>query len=524
MLRWVWSHEKANTLCRATRLGLPVVFVFSLPQSALTEAPPPRAVKDRSPAITAAQPRSVTTARDVRPTLALSLADTIFIGLRKNTTIRSAYVDRIAQVFDLRVAEDIFTPKIRLDGQVLRQSANGEVTDSAIVTPSVTVLTPIGTQFSFSWDTAATRSTDLSTRTDAATANFIQPLLRGGGYEVNTASVKAAQLAEANNHLALRGTVAQTVTDFVTAYRALVTSTQALKLADDSVVRAQALIDINETLIKAGRMASVEIVQAQADLENQKLNVLQSQGQVDSARLTLATLLDIDLTTNIVLRDQLTVRRTTVNIVDALNIAFRARPDYATRVNIIEQAKLGVVVADNQRLWDLSIIGSAAVNRTTQVPVSVPPLTTRANNLSLGLRLGIPLNDLAPQQSYVRATTSLKSAEIQLVVAKRSVEQQVRQSVTSLELQWKQLEAARRVLKLAADAVDIEKQKLSAGRSSNFQVQLLEANFRAARLQNLNAEVNYLNSLTLFDLQLGTTLDTWKITLRDTEANVSGVR
>ncbi|MDO9413883.1 MAG: TolC family protein [Pseudolabrys sp.] len=487
----------------------------------ITPVPTPRPVRERPPAVTAVQPPAM---RDGRPTLPLSLADAVFIGLRKNTTIRSAYIDRIAQLFDLKVAEDIFTPKLRVDAQVLRQSAAGETTDSVIVTPSVTALTPIGTQFNFMWDSGATRSGELRTRADVLTASITQPLLRGAGYEVNMASVKAARLSETNNRLALRATVAQTITDVISAYRTLTTSIESLKLAEDSVLRAQALIDVNKTLIEAGRMADVEIVQAEADLENQRLSVLQGQGQVDAARLALATLLDIDLTTNIVLRDSLTVKRTIVTVTDALNIALRARPDYVTRINNIELARLGVVVAENQRLWDLSIVGTSVLSRNTQVTTDVPALTTKTTDLALGMRLGIPLNDLAPQQGYIRATTSLKSAELQLDIAKRAVEQQIRQSVTSLDLQWRQLEAARRVVTLAASAVDIEKQKLSAGRSSNFQVQSLEASFRSARLQSLSAEINYLNSLTLFDLQLGTTLDTWKVTLRDTEANVGGVR
>lgn len=47
-------------------------------------------------------------------TIDLTLSDAIYLGLRDNRSIRSIYLDRIAQKFDLRVAGDRFTPKLML--------------------------------------------------------------------------------------------------------------------------------------------------------------------------------------------------------------------------------------------------------------------------------------------------------------------------------------------------------------------------------------------------------------------------
>ena len=43
-------------------------------------------------------------------TIDLTLGDAVFLGLRDNRAIRSAYLERIAQKFDLRVAADAFNP------------------------------------------------------------------------------------------------------------------------------------------------------------------------------------------------------------------------------------------------------------------------------------------------------------------------------------------------------------------------------------------------------------------------------
>src|SRR5690349_22047384 len=46
----------------------------------------------------------------VGPRLALSLADAVFLGLRDNRAIKSAYVVRAAEKYDLFVAETRFRP------------------------------------------------------------------------------------------------------------------------------------------------------------------------------------------------------------------------------------------------------------------------------------------------------------------------------------------------------------------------------------------------------------------------------
>lgn len=91
----------------------------------------------------------------------------------------------------------------------------------------------------------------------------------------------------------------------------------------------------------------------------------------------------------------------------------------------------------------------------------------------------------------------------------------MRDSVQGVELSWRQFEATQRARALAARALDLTRQKLEAGRSSNFEVLSFQADLRAADTQALTATIAYLNALTSLDQQLGTTLDTWRIALND---------
>ena len=104
---------------------------------------------------------------------------------------------------------------------------------------------------------------------------------------------------------------------------------------------------------------------------------------------------------------------------------------------------------------------------------------------------------------------------MQLETIRQGVELQIRNSATDIDIRWRQLEVARRARELSARAVEIEKEKLKVGRSANYQVRSLENDLRSSENQQLSAMIGYLNALTLLDVQLGTTLDTWHIALRD---------
>ncbi len=452
---------------------------------------------------------------DTAPKLALSLSDAVFLALRNNPAIRSAYVERVAQRYDLRVAEDVFTPHAVLSASATYGTSQGVSNSNISLAPDVTVLTPIGTQFSFSWDNDLTTSGGFITKSSNVNASVTQPLFQGAGLDVNLAPVRTARLTEDINKLQLRLTISQTITSVILAYRELMRAQDEKRLADDAVVRAKALVDIDRTMINAGRMARMDIVQAQAALENQKLSVLQASQAIETARLNLATFLDIDLRTSIIVREKLLPVRASIVVDRAIKIANERNPSYLAQKDSVEQEQLGIVVADNGRLWNLSAIGNGNIGKQWNSGGGLPSSRTTIANGFVGLSLTAPLNGLQIDQPYVDAKGSFESGRIQLEATEKNLEEQVRTSAIGIDLDWQALEVAEKALGYAATAVAVERQKLALGKSTNVTVQTLEDSYLQAESQNLNAQISYVEALASFDLTLGTTLDTWKISLRD---------
>ena len=449
-----------------------------------------------------------------RPALigtSISLADAIFLGLRNNRAIKSAYIDRIAQKFDLRVAEDRFTPQFGISGTASRQLIGDAETTNIDISPGVSVLTQTGAKFNFAWSNVAAIGDRSQTLTSVAEISLEQPLFRSAGSEVNLAPVQSARLGELVNQLRLKATVSETVGAIIFAHRDLLLAQEELKLAEAAVERGGDLLHINQTLIDSGRMAQMDAVQTEADLENQKLRVLRARQQVESTRLALLDLLALDLETKIVATETLAPREVAMNTDMLLGIALAQRPDYQGQLYAIKQSRLGLVVAENAQLWDISLFARGRFGTQFTSGYESQDIA----DLTAGLTFTIPINDLSSQQQVVQASTTQQSAELQLGVIRSGIEMQVRGSASEVTVLWQQIGVAQKSLELARQAVDIEKLKLNAGRSTTFQVQSLETNLRNAEVQLLGARIGYLNALTRLDLQLGTTLDTWQIALQE---------
>lgn len=438
--------------------------------------------------------------------VAISLVDAVALGLRDNRDIRAAFLDRAAQRFRLRAAERRFAPRVDVLADVFREDVGGTVSHHASVGGVGNLLLPSGAQIGFVWDRR--QRLDRRGDSDVATLAIRQPLLRGGGFAVNRAPLKIARLQDSIERLALRNTLAEGISRIVFGYRALQQAQEQVRLAELALGRTDELIATNRALIDAGRMAAADIVQSEADQANQQVALHQTRQQRNSTQLALLQQLALDPATNIVAADPVVAEQVPVDTRRAIEIARANRMDLIAQRRAVEQAQEGLRIARNQRLWDLSLVATAT--RSAGRDPLFGPLPSLTDN-RVGLQLAIPLGDPGPKLAVIEADTSLRTAELRLEALDQSVESQVRDGAQRVETAWLQVEAARRFNALSARAVEIARDKLAAGRSSNFEVLSLQDALRAAAIQELAAMVAYLDALTAFDLQIGATLESWNV-------------
>ncbi len=458
------------------------------------------------------------------PRVDMSLSEAVALGLRDNRTIRSGYLERIAQRFDLVVAKSAFLPKLNIVAGVAATRTGSSPGSTSTIEPTATWLAPTGATVQFSWARNQTVGGGASaSEIETTSFSVAQPLLQGAGLAVNLAPVLIAELQEQINKLGLKTTVSDTVTSIIQDYRALQQAQEQLKLAQASKARSNSLLETNRALITAGRMAAADIVQTEADAANQDVAVLQAEEARNSAQLGLLQLLAVDLRTNIVASDPIKASHVDIDLDQVIALGLNNRMDLLAQRKTLAQDRQTLIVAKNNRLWNLSVVGSVQNQRfagsapalATVAGTNAVTTVTSGTTGNVGFQLNVPFGNFALRQGEIDAQITVRTAELQLEDLQQQVEASVRDAVQGVELSWRQLDAARQARSLAAKALEIERDKLKAGRTSNFEVLSFEANLRTADTQALAASITYLNALTTLDQQLGTTLDTWRIDLND---------
>jgi len=445
----------------------------------------------------------------------MTLGDAVYLGLRNNPAIRSAYLQRVAQKFDLRVAEDVFNPKLTLNSYYRSTRGSTDNTRNANLAPATSLLSEYGTRLSMAWTQQLTNADRAGRyRSDGLDLAIIQPLMRGAGWDATTAPLRLSRLSEQANRLNLKATVAQTISQIIATYRELLRAQEQLSIVQDALKRSGTLLEVNKALISAGRMAEFEIVQTEADIATQQLGVEEAQNQLDTSRLALLRLLALDLSTPIRATEALEARPMQIDKRQAFTLAQSQQPEYLAALLGSQQADLNLVIAKDSGRWQVDLVAGA-----NQVRDAYNNNAGSTNNRTwdsyAGVQVQIPIGDISTRQAEVRARVNVEDQEIRITDARQELERNVNDVVRDLGTRWRQYEISQRAVELSRRKIDIEREKLSAGRSTNFQVLSFETDLRNAENAQLNALIAYLNAQTQLDLTLGMTLESWEIALND---------
>ena len=454
----------------------------------------------------------------------LTLEEAVLFTLRNNRRLVNARLDREVQRMVLRVTENRFLPHLTVS-PYLEQTHDDPATDvtRAGVQTAVTLLMPTGGEFGARWSGGGLGG-DVPAGGRYANElrfTFRQPLLRGAGVGVNRAPLDMARLTERINVLALRQTVIDVVSAVIGRYLAQLQAARRVEIRADSLGRVRELLAVNEELVRTGRMARRDIVQAEADIARRELELIAARNALAAAELALADILDVDDGARVRLADTiagvLAPEADPADVPDSVAAALGNRPDWLGAVLGIRRAETRVRLAGNERLWDLSASVSADFRHAGEDAAAA---LGRLRGADYGGRLDltIPLGPAAldpVEQNFVQAATDLKKAQNDLADLRQRIDIEVSNAVREVELSARQVELARTVGELARQKTEIEREKLRLGLSSNFRLVRFEDDLVAAENTELDATIAHLGALVSLDRVRGTALERWGIGIAD---------
>jgi outer membrane protein TolC len=473
------------------------------------------------------------------PVKSLSLEEVIDQALKSNLDLQIEMTNPEVAKALLRKSRALFIPTVGLSFRKMSQT-----TPNASIVTGVDVEKPESVAYLFTLKQqlpiggsldVALQNTRYSTNSFDVYINpryfsqlqftLSQPLLKNFGLTATRRSIILARHNQDKSLATLRQQVIDLIYQTEEAYWNLAYSHQNLEVKEKSLQLAKDLLKQNETQVKVGISAPLDILTAQAEVAAREGEVLQARSQIQTFEENLRRILNLSQAPEaIVPADKPRFEPVQAEFNDFLEQALAKRPDIEQVRFDLKSKNVDVRYYRNQTLPDLQLTASYYTQGLSGTPlkngVPIPgvvggdmgdalrdALKRLYENYSIGLQLSIPLANVSSRADLAQAKLSLEQSLLTLKKTESTAYSEVKQIIMDLETNAKIVDATRISRDLAEQKLAAEQKKLAVGLSTNYQVLQYQRDFADARIAELKALIDYSLALSRVGKVLGTTLE-----------------
>jgi outer membrane protein len=241
------------------------------------------------------------------------------------------------------------------------------------------------------------------------------------------------------------------------------------------------LLKVSQDEFEVGTGTRLDVAQSNVQLSRAKEALLRAQNDRESARLALLSAIGADQSQDVILAP-LTAAAAAPALDAALATAREQRPELKEAQAAAKQAELTLGSAKARRVprVELTFLGDYAGNTTDEMHSS--------RRIAAGMVVPIFRGDIAA--NIARARLELEDVRVRAAEAGRNVEQQVRTAIMTLQNAEARVAVAGESAKVAEEALNISRERRSAGYGSTVEVDRAEDAYRQAQEDLIAAQAD----------------------------------
>ncbi|HJU04584.1 MAG TPA: TolC family protein [Nitrospiraceae bacterium] len=347
-----------------------------------------------------------------------------------------------------------------------------------------------------------------------------QPLLRNAGTEINKTFIKIAQNNAQIEQQVFFDRVLTVIATVEQTFWELVFANENLKVGQSALKAAEELLASNRAKAKAGVMAVVEVLQAEAGVASRVEQILIAEKAIQDQEDQLRRLLnpaeqDLRQDLRLVPLDQPVQALEAISLEEAIDIAIERRPEVLQANKNIETSDLNTKFAKNQLLPSLAAQGTVGLAGLGGATGDMLDRNFSGNfyNYGGGLVLSYPLGNRSAWSQYNKRQLEARSAKASLQSVRQQVIVTVKEAVRRVQTDFRRIETTRSARILAEKQLQAEQERFKVGLSTTIFVLGFQRDLAIARGNELRAIVDYNKSLSNLSRTKATTLERYRITL-----------
>src|SRR5213594_1414004 len=348
-----------------------------------------------------------------------------------------------------------------------------------------------------------------------------QPLLRNFGTEVNRTFMRIAQNNAKFEGQVFLDRVLTVIATVEQAFWELVFADENLKVAQAALKAAEELLASNRAKAKAGVMAIVDVLQAEAAVASRVEQVLVAEKAIRDQEDQFRRLLnpseeELRQDLRLVPTDELVKTMELISLQEAIDIAIERRPEILQASKNVETSELNTKFAKNQLLPSLGFQGTTGLSGLGK---DLGDMTQRNfggdfYNYGAGLVLSFPIGNRSAVSQYNKRQFEARNAEASLQSVRKQVIVGVREAVRRVQTDFKRIETTRSARIMAEKQLQAERERLNVGLSTTRFVLDFQRDLATAQGNELRAMADYNKSISNLARQKATTLERYRIELQ----------
>ncbi len=475
-----------------------------------------------------------------RTLVEITVEDAIERALQLNLDIQTARLSPQIQGFSLQAAEAAFSPTLgatygynNSTNQSTSQLDGGFQTSTLRQTYNLSVNKPMpwyGGRLSASFNNSRTQTDNLFSTLPLSyrstlSFNYTQPLMAGRKTDNQRTALETQVIQGQISEIQLSSQIAIITNRIRVAYWGLRAAIELIEIQRRSLAQAEDLLAQNLIRVQLGTMSDLQVIQAEAQVASAEQSLLGAEIAWRNQELTFKRLLvsgpdDALLTQTLIPTGLPVLVQQTIDIDAAVATALEERADLRQTRYQREMSELDLAVTNNNTRPDLNLTAAYSVQGTggdryqrsglggDLELVQPGGYLDGLNSIwgrdtptwSLTLNFSYPIGNRGAKADLRRAELQMEQTDLALRSQELGIVIEVTNAGLTVNDMFLLLQASQRSREVSERAAEVEVTRFGVGASTNYEVALAQDQLTSARLSELRAMINYVNSLADFEL------------------------
>jgi outer membrane protein TolC len=459
---------------------------------------------------------------DGRQVVRVSVRDVLDLAIERSLTISAARLGEVAARDSLTAADARNNPNLVNSLQHGRSISNSSsvadfrdlvAADADTFTSALTKKDDFGITYGITYQEMRSKLTAIqiakaggnSTTSDipnysdykdssALSASVTVPLGKNGGRDYNLIPVRQAEVGLRRSQAGTRKIQLDLLSQVAQTYWILVGAIETVRVREEAVKLSGQLLADNRVRLQAGVLSPADVQATEAQLAQDRLNLLDARGQVLAIEDQVRAALNLEgLDVGLMPKDTPTLRPEEFELKSQMDLMYRWIPDLQlTQADIETAANTLKQVKNNDRTqMDLSMF--YVFNGYSKDPFAGTSYYGDKNLQGYGVLLTytLPLFDQATPANIQAQQLAKQQVELKYSDQKSQLSVSLQSALRNIKLSQNSVAAARESVRLAEVQFNNEIERFRLGRSTAFTVSQLQQALYVARLAEIQARVTF---------------------------------